>query len=394
MKKIILSVFLFGFSFLSNETEAAKIPLGGSCGNGKGTCVTNSDFQEFDLNPAFGGENCDGLGLYCATNASIEERCDVGHCGKELATVPVLTPKPVIPLVPGEIIEKKQEVEEQREVLPTKGEISQAEQTTTLDLFEGSYDSLLSKNIVAKKISGDSIEAGRNLLQGDFLKLINMMLGVFAIVWLGFLGASFVVSRGEEEKMSELKKQAGWIILGLAVIAVSEFAAFRIFDPAGYKILDETGAVDNFYLKIMQIKTYFEYFVLSVMLASLLISGYSLVVRFDNDEVMANEKKFVISFVFGMGLILLAEVAVRIIAIEGNGAGATTKGIGELAGIINFASTFLGVSSVLMLILSSIYYVLSLGSEDQTGKAKNIIIGSIVGIVIAVSSYAISMFLI
>ncbi len=279
---------------------------------------------------------------------------------------------------------------------PTKTDISQEDQATKLKLTDTNYDDLLSKNILANKLGdGESIEAGRVAFQGSLIGLGNMLLGAFAIVWLCFIGAQFMVTRGEEEKISELKKQAGWIILGLAVIAVAEFAAFRIFDPAKYKILDETGAVENFNLKIMQIKTYFEYFVASAMLISLLISGYSLVVRFDTDEAITHEKKFVTSFIFGMGLILLAEVAVKTIAI---GDKSTTKavntGIQEIAGIINFASTFLGVVAVFMLILSSIYYIVSLGSEDQTGRAKNIIIGSVTGIVIAVSSYAISMLLI
>lgn len=279
-----------------------------------------------------------------------------------------------------------------------KKEIPSASQPTQLNLSSKNYDELLKENFVAEKIGDkDTIASGRTILQ-DNIKLGNMLLGIFAIVWLFFLGTKFVVSQGNEEKMAEYKKQVGWLILGLAAIAAAEFAAFKIFDPAGFKILGGDGAVNNFNYKIMQIKTYFEYFVVSVMLVSLLISGYSLVVRFDNDEVIANEKKFVTSFIFGMGLILLAEVAVKIISVDtttpGEAAKITTTGIQELGGIINFGSTFLGVSAVFMLILSSIYYIVSLGSEDQTSRAKNIIIGSVLGIVIAVSSYAISMFLI
>jgi hypothetical protein len=407
MKKIILTTLLLAISFLGQEVQAflGSIPLGTSCGEGGGVCVTNSDFQKFNLSQAYGGANCTGFSNFCATNYSINANCDYGSCGLPDAAADDIYASDYGNNASNNIDYGTEAGTEGATAQsrsssnnsPNTSPSTSSSSSTKLKLIDTNYDELLNKNLLAKELTGgDSIATGRTMFQGTFVKFANMILGTFAIIWVCFLGIQFVVSRGNEEKMTELKKQAGWIALGLVIIAVAEFAAFKIFDPTTLKLLDSTGAVDNFDTKIMQIKTYFEYFVASVMLISLLISGYNLIAGFDNDEKITEEKKIVTSFLIGTGLILLAEVIVKLVAKQAptDSSAAITTGIQEIAGIINFVSTFLGVVAVFMLIVSSIYYIVSLGNDDQTSRAKNIIIGSITGIVIAVSSYAISTFLI
>ncbi len=402
MKKIILSTFVFTFLIFGSETQAflGSVALGGSCGASEGACVTNNDFQKFDFKQTSGGASCSGLTNFCATSSSIQASCDSGECPSYIYTSVIYSDEDVDygidASASNETTTNKltSKVAPDDTGTPTTNTTTSSSSTTKLQLGSANYDNLLKQNIFAQKLTGgDSIETGRTMFQGTFVKLANMILGAFAIIWLCFLGIQFVVSRGNEEKMTELKKQSGWILLGLIVISIAEFAAFNVFDPIAHKLLDSTEASNQFSLKVMQIKTYFEYFVASVMLISLLISGYNLLTKFDTEETLTNEKKFAKSFALGMGLILLAEVMVKLVA-NGGSETETTSGIKEIAGLINFISTFLGVSAVFMLILASLYYIVSLGNEDQTGRAKNIIIGSIVGIIIAVSSYGISTFLI
>ena len=57
--------------------------------------------------------------------------------------------------------------------------------------------------------------------------------------------------------------------------------------------------------------------------------------------------------------------------------------------IINTALMIVGVLAVAMIIFSGISYVTSAGDKAKTTKAKNTLIYSIVGLVVAISAYAI-----
>lgn len=62
--------------------------------------------------------------------------------------------------------------------------------------------------------------------------------------------------------------------------------------------------------------------------------------------------------------------------------------------IINTALMIVGVLAVAMIIFSGISYVTSAGDKAKTTKAKNTLIYSIVGLVVAISAYAIVNFVI
>ena len=101
-----------------------------------------------------------------------------------------------------------------------------------------------------------------------------------------------------------------------------------------------------------------------------------------------------INFVLGVLFILSAEIIIRI-ASNYDGVDTTLNiAIGEVGSIINLILTFLAGASGFMLVLASLYYVTNFGNEEQTGRAKKIIIGCISGLVIAFSSFVLSQFLI
>lgn len=57
--------------------------------------------------------------------------------------------------------------------------------------------------------------------------------------------------------------------------------------------------------------------------------------------------------------------------------------------IVNFALGFLGLIAVVFLIYAGFLYVTSAGNDENTGKAKKIILYSIIGILIILASFAI-----
>ncbi len=262
------------------------------------------------------------------------------------------------------------------------------------------FDGIMTTNKVQQAID-PNLEKTQDALKDLFsssngtqvILIANRILGIVAILWIMIIGTKMaVVSRGNDENMTNYKKQLGWAVLGLGVISAAEFAGYAVFDPT--KDLLTGSASGEFRAKTIQIKHFVQYLAFGVALIACVISGFKLMTAATDDETITNEKRFVQAFLIGTGLIFLSEVITRIISFQeqwnqGDGTAAATAGVNEVIGIINFALTFVGWASVFMLVLASLYYVASFGSEDQTQRAKRIIIACVVAIVIILSSYAI-----
>lgn len=62
--------------------------------------------------------------------------------------------------------------------------------------------------------------------------------------------------------------------------------------------------------------------------------------------------------------------------------------LGMIAGWTNFVLPFVSVLAIAALVYAGFLYITAMGNEDQTSKAKNIIVWVVIGIVIIVSAYA------
>ncbi len=263
---------------------------------------------------------------------------------------------------------------------------------------EGRLDDILTDNIITKAGGGflySTQETLHNVFSGTVIKQTNRVLGTLAVLYLFVLGAKFIMARGDTERLSQLKEQFAWIILGLAVISVAEFIGYEVFDPSGGNdILGKGESVKNFDDKVKSIVRYFEYAAGGLILVNALISGYSLIMDGEEEDSISKEKQFIKSFLMGTAFILLAEVIVRVLTLKDGIEGSVKIAVGEIAGLVNFSLSFIGVIAVAMLVMAGLYYVISFGDEDQTGRAKKMILASVAGIVIAFSAYTIIRFLI
>ncbi len=257
-------------------------------------------------------------------------------------------------------------------------------------------DEIMTDNIVIS--AGDGFTSStqdslRNIFRGELIKKVNRALGTIAILYLFILGVKFIMARGDSERLSELKGQFAWIILGLGVISVAEFMGYKVFDSS--KDILEGTAARNFEAKLIDVVRFVEYIAGGLMLINALISGYTLIMGGEEDETISREKQFLKSFLMGTAFILMAEVIVRALSFRSGDIHESSQIIvQEVAGLVNFALSFIGIVATAMLVLSGLYYVISFGDDDQMGRAKKMIMASIVGIIIAFSAYTIVTFLI
>ncbi|MCF7917384.1 hypothetical protein K9L27_00025 [Candidatus Gracilibacteria bacterium] len=285
--------------------------------------------------------------------------------------------------------------------------------TERLYLQDKHYDPVMKNNILKDQVDQFTNGTEESLVkifrknQSGIIEIFNYVIGAIAILWLAVLGSKFVFSQGEEDKITNYKKEFGWIILGLATVAIGEYVAFEVLSPTQDILGRNNSSVIALSNKIDQIVLFFEIFVGGIMLMSMMMSGYNLITGSEEDEKIEQEKNIFQSFFIGSFLILTAEIFSRVFG----GAKATgdtnnpidylthpgemvDQGVSEIVGLINFALTFVGGAVLVMLILASLYYIISFGNEDQMGRAKRIIIACVIGVIVVVSSYTIIRFMI
>lgn len=442
MNKFLL--FLFS-AFAGTVVSFSPVSAAGNCGDGNaGQCISGS----FGMCPSghdrvWGGADC-GSGLYCcdikagnstsgsatdkadATNASekvlgelskdlneaignIEEAL-LGEAEAEGYDLKMLRKETDKVAQAGQSVYERAEVEIaglRRQGVSDFSKVSGDMKTLLglltawkgkdrLPLSADGYDRLLKGNKLAKVV--DSNLTSKSSLFSFFgeeagvLNTINTVIGVVAIIWFVVLGAKFVFAQGEEEKLSQYKKEFGWIVLGLAFVSVAEYAGTQIFDPTK-DIFEGDESLTNFEAKALQIKAYIQYLVGGIALVAGVRSGYNLITNGEEDEAITKEKAFVKNFLFVVFLMLMPEVIVNSIIFKNQETVDASWGVTEMVGIVNFSLSFLAGAAALMIILAAMYYVSSFGDEDRMERAKKLIISSIVAFVIVYSSFTLISFL-
>lgn len=263
----------------------------------------------------------------------------------------------------------------------------------------GKYDDAINNNIVQDKFNGASGSSENRLvdiLKGDFVSALNIFIGALAIIWMAILAAKFISSQGEEEKITSYKKQFGYIILGLFVVSVSEYAAFTLLDPSDDILGGENQKfVDELNSRLEIFVTYFKYIAGGIIIIIGGLAGFTMVTAGDQDEKRQAEVKFIKTFILGTMSIVLAEVTVRVFSLR-DPVDATQYtptqgveiGIIQITGIIKFVLSFFGGAAFFMIVMSALYFLFSLGQEEQVGRAKRMLIYSVVALLVASSSYA------
>jgi uncharacterized RDD family membrane protein YckC len=144
----------------------------------------------------------------------------------------------------------------------------------------------------------------------------------------------------------------------------------------------------------MDVVRFFEYGAGAFMLINAVLAGYHLIMSGEKEETISQEKKFLQSLLMGSALILMAEIIVRVLSFQDDPQVTTQIVVAEVAGIVNFSLSFVAILAMSMLVLASLYFVISFGDEDQTTRAKRMVKTSIVGVIITSASYVLVRFLI
>jgi len=234
---------------------------------------------------------------------------------------------------------------------------------------------------------------------------------VFLIV--GF-GIRMIIAGGNEEEFSKATKHFFYLLVGTAFVIFSKelsdiFTLYGTTVETGGTAADPTtfigeagisasaGRITNYFDIVI---TFVRYIFGGIALFYVIKSGSAILFNADEEAVTQQKEVFTYGFA-GFILIIVSEALVRVVfglpnpLTEGSIPVDTafTPGInvgGGLSLLGNVTNLLLGIMGGLFLftlVVGGVMYSLSAGNEERGQKATKLIIGSVLGLVIAFSSY-------
>ena len=163
----------------------------------------------------------------------------------------------------------------------------------------------------------------------------------------------------------------------------------RIFDC---KTAAELGASGS--NQILGIVRFFESLIGGIAIFFIVYSGVSIISSMGNEEQVTKHKKMILWSLAGLAVILLADNLVNhfFFAVNSDTGAASvnvSQGLADLAGVTNFVATFVGVFSVISIIIAGMIWVANFGNTEIAEKSKKVILGAVIGVVLSISAYAI-----
>lgn len=250
-------------------------------------------------------------------------------------------------------------------------------------------------NVYVKICEGkNATECIRDLFYANLVPLFVYLMGFVAVLlWLIYV-ATMITAGGDEEKISDQRKNMMWGIMGFILVLFAVELGDAL-NPVGNEQdivnIDETEHIGQKIVGFLQMS-------LSIIaLVTIFYAGVNFVRSQGIEEEIEKSKKYLQWGILGLFIAILAAPLVNTVfypvTIENVDPALGPDEINNLAseftGFLKFLLTFLGIGAFMTFIIAGAYYITSFGNDERQGKARSIMIGTAIGIIIILSSYAI-----
>ena len=193
-----------------------------------------------------------------------------------------------------------------------------------------------------------------------------------SLVALLYYGAQMVINSSKDQAYTDTTNSFLNALIGFVVIAAaSTFASsFGAYDPSGL------GPV------IAKISTTLVYASSGIFILMATLAGLQMVLTQGDEAEFGKWQKILLGNVIGVMIMFLSSILVNAV-MAGN---KTTTIIDEMKGLAIFMLTLLGFLGAVALIVAGIMLIISI-DESLRDKAKSIIIGTLITLVIVLASY-------
>lgn len=226
----------------------------------------------------------------------------------------------------------------------------------------------------------------------DFFKLIVTPITLLFIVVMGV--RMVTAGKENEEVLTQSKHFLAYAVQGLIIIFMADSIIEVFFGAEGEILRGGDEGAKEFGRRT---STLFQgiYALVQVVISSiavflLITAGMRYVVGSASEDQIAKAKKQITWGLVGLFVIGISEFVVKEVLFQNQG---TRLGLEEakqvFAQITNFIAGTLGTLSFVFLLYAGYLYTLGVQNEDNVAKAKKIIMGALLGILLAIAAFAI-----
>ncbi|MBU0981173.1 pilin [Patescibacteria group bacterium] len=235
---------------------------------------------------------------------------------------------------------------------------------------------------------------------GPLARSIRIVVGAIAGLLIVVSGITMVLGGESEETVTNQKKSIMYGVIGLIMISVAGPIA-EVFDfragniVADDKLMLERAALFNSATRL--IITFLKYMLGSLAALMFIRAGATMVMSGQSEEDITREKKNLIYSGGGLMMVIFSDLVVRKVLFATSYNEDTQQTVAavnqnefvtQLVAITNIVVSFVGPVMMLGLVIGAVMFVTAHGNEEQTEKAKKIIINSVIGIVIIYGAFA------
>lgn len=224
----------------------------------------------------------------------------------------------------------------------------------------------------------------------DFFKYI---LGSIAVIMIIVSGAKLILSgRNVQEIMTKEKATISFSLYGLLMIVISEQIIKIFFGEEGeiYRTgADLQMAAQQGSAILLGITNLLRIIIPSLAILFFMVAAYRLLTSQGDAEKLNKTKTQIIWSILGLILAGTSEIIIYTIVYPrlGQSIPDTQAFSRFVVTMTNFVSGFITTISAIMIIYAGYLYVISVGSQELD-KAKNVLKGAIIGLLIAMSAFA------
>ena len=227
----------------------------------------------------------------------------------------------------------------------------------------------------------------------DFFKYI---VGGIAVIYVIVSGIKLITATNKIDEVAEKEKEnIKYVIYGLILIITADELVTKVFfGDYGECIASASNAKECAKVGGSLVKGIYS-LVLAIMATVavfiLVLASFRVVTSMGEEETITKQKKRIVMSIIGLLIAGLGEFVIKGVVFPDNGA----KGINVAAAehlvynFTNFIAAFIGIGAFGVMFYGGYLYVVSAGNEEQTGKAKKIIINAIIGILIALAAFGV-----
>ena len=251
---------------------------------------------------------------------------------------------------------------------------------------------------------GEGLQKGYNAVW-ELARNYRYIIGAVGVLLMTVSGVKMVLQGDNEEAVGKQKTNLVWGAVGLVLIAIAGPISEILDLQDGGFLTDETRISSRAKLFDDQVHiliTFIKYILGSITVLFMIRSGALLITEGDSDEVLTAEKKNLLNGGLALFIIIISDVVVKQVLFKVDTDQAnystsgqeaiveidTARGVQEIVGITNFVVTWAAPFAVLALIVGGVMYIAAFGDEELTGKAKKIIVNSMIALLIIYGAFA------